>query len=305
MESVRQKEEMALAEARRIAATKIAAAHRGKNARKSLKEEHEAAAKVQAACRGRAVRRGRFVLAEAQHKATDPDYAPPPPALPQWPLTLQQLGLKNGLPRNPVPDLRFLTFQSWWTEMGTKRCMELCFDLESELFQIVLDKHVRVLDTKMVNNAQYEALLAVVDKDTKVMSMHLHEKLSGNQHAESLRRSHLQCWDLHVGCRLNVLGRPTTLMQSNLVTGQWLDYHAERLVRIKSALEEALRKYETVPMAAAFVSQKGRGLGSQKGKGTTDLRTLRNQIEALSVQLQRYRPSIGAGLAKLADTSAQ
>ena len=39
--------------------------------------------------------------------------------------------------------------------------------------------------------------------------------------------------------------------------------------------------------------------------GTTDLRTLRNQIEALSVQLQRYRPSIGAGLAKLADTSAQ
>ena len=53
------------------------------------------------------------------------------------------------------------------------------------------------------------------------MSMHLHEKLSGNQHAESLRRPHLQGWDLHVGCRLNILGRPTTLMQCNLLTGKW------------------------------------------------------------------------------------
>ena len=38
---------------------------------------------------------------------------------------MKQLGLVGGLPRNPVPDLRFLTFQSWWTEMGTKRYMEL------------------------------------------------------------------------------------------------------------------------------------------------------------------------------------
>lgn len=300
MESVRQKEEMALAEARRIAATKIAAAHRGKNARKSLKEEHEAAAKVQAACRGRAVRRGRFVLAEAQHKATDPDYAPPPPALPQWPLTLQQLGLKNGLPRNPVPDLRFLTFQSWWTEMGTKRCMELCFDLESELFQIVLDKHVRVLDTKMVNNAQYEALLAVVDKDTKVMSMHLHEKLSGNQHAESLRRPHLQGWDLHVGCRLNILGRPTTLMQCNLLTGKWLEYHADRLGRIKKSLVEMLRKYETVPVLAAVHGQKRPPVRGNGKQGAVDLRLQLNQIDALQTRLARYRPSHAAQLAALA-----
>merc|ERR1712054_643951 len=166
-------------------------------------------------------------------------------------LTMPQLGLKNGLPKNPVPSLRFLTFNAWWTEIGTKRYMELCFDLESELFQVVLDKQVRVLDAKQVHSAHYESLYAIMDKDTKVMSMHLHEKLSGNQHAESLRRKHLQCWDLHVGCRINVLGRPTTLMQCNLVTGQWLEYHAERLMRIKAALEESLRKYETVPMAAA------------------------------------------------------
>ena len=135
------------------------------------------------------------------------------------------------------------------------------------------------------------------------MSMHLHEKLSGNQHAESLRRKHLECWDLHVGCKLNVLGRPTTLMQCNLVTGQWLEYHAERLQRIKETLELTLQKYETVPMAAAFQARKiTNGPGGGKAKGTTDLRTLLNQIEALSMQLQRYRPSIALGLAKLVET---
>jgi len=306
MESVKQKEEMALAEARRIAATRIAAAHRGKKARESIKEEHEAAAKLQAVHRGQAVRRRKFVLAEAQHTKSDPAFAPPPLANDR-PLSLKQLGLKHGLPKNPVPELRFLTFFSWWTEMGTKRYAELCFDLESELFQVVLDKQVNVLDAKKVYSANYESLFAVVDKDTKVMSMHLHEKLSGNQHAESLRRKHLECWDLHVGCKLNVLGRPTTLMQANLVTGQWLEYHAERLLRIKGALEESLLKYETVPMAAAFVSQKGKNLNgsnghsASKGNGTTDLRTILNQIEALSMQLQRYRPAIAVGLAKLAD----
>lgn len=300
MDSIKQKEEMQLAEARRIAATRIAAAQRGKQARRTIKEEHEAATKLQAAHRGMAARSKRFVLADAQHKlnAVDPIMLPSAPARA---LTMKQLGLVGGLPRNPVPDLRFLTFQSWWTEMGTKRYMELCFDMQTELFQVVLDKTVQVLDPKLSNNPNYVSYQSVISQDTKVMSMRLHEKLSGNQHAESMRRDSLQCWDLHVGCRLNVLGRPTTLMQCNLVTGQWLEYHAERLTRIKGALEESLRKYETIPMAQAFTSQKGKGLGSTKGKGTTDLRTLFNQIEALAVQLRRYRPHIAAGLAKLAD----
>ena len=300
MESVREKEENALAAARQKAATKIAAMQRGKLTRKSIKEEHEAATKMQAAARGRAHRRGKFVLSEAQHQVSRGSH-PSATALPTKKLTMQQLGLRGGLPRNPCPALRFLTFNSWWTEMGTKRYMELCFDLETELFQVVLDKQVQVLDNKIVNNANYESMYSIIDKDTKVMSMHLHEKLSGNQHAESLRRPHLQCWDLHVGCRINVLGRPTTLMQCNLVTGQWLEYHADRLTRIRSALEEGLRKYETVPMAAAFAQQKGGARGGGKAKGTTDLRTLVNQIEALAMQLQHYRPNIATSLARLAE----
>ena len=45
--------------------------------------------------------------------------------------------------------------------------------------------------------------------------------------------------------------------------------------------QDALRKYETVPMAAAFVSQKGKNLNGtnghamSKGNGTLDLRIVR------------------------------
>ena len=135
-----------LAEARRIAATRIAAIQRGKQARKSIKEEHEAASKIAAVHRGKAARRQKFVLAEAQHHSGRDLPSMISSTEPAKKLSLKQLGLTMGLPKNPVPELRFLTFSSWWTEMGTKRYVELCFDLESELFQVVLDKQVRVLD---------------------------------------------------------------------------------------------------------------------------------------------------------------
>eukprot|EP00966_Prymnesium_polylepis_P070102 1629845-Prymnesium_polylepis.1 len=197
---------------------------------------------------------------------------------------MKQLGLPHGLPKNPMAQLHFLTFSSWYVEMGTKRWMEVCFDLETELFQVTLDKHVTVLDPAHVNAPLFDSLKTVTTKvraqearahtprsagveehprslralrvprhaggpeacpqpararsvhyctsfaafgphqmyvhlrkshphaarplclphpqETRVLSMHLHEKLSGNQHAESLRRPHLECWDLHVGAKV-------------------------------------------------------------------------------------------------------
>ena len=82
------------------------------------------------------------------------------------------------------------------------------------------------------------------------------------------------------------------------MTGQWLEYHTERLTIIKTTIEDSLRKYETVPMAEAFV---GSAKGHAKGQGTTDLRNLMNQIEALATQLERYRPAIAGGLLYLAE----
>jgi len=298
-------DEEALAAARAKAATRIAAAQRGKKARIAKREQDDAATKLQAIHRGRVARRRRFVLAEATHSAARPGKGEAAAVLAARtkPLTMKQLGLRNGLPKNPMPQLHFLTFQSWYVEMGTKRWMEICFDLETELFQVVLDKHVTVLDPKHVNAPLFDSLKSVTAKEQRVMSMHLHEKLSGNQHAESLRRPHLECWDLHVGAKLNILGRPTTLMQCNLDTGKWLGYHGERLRRIKMALEVNLTKYEPVPIISAFQTDKpSRGIQNLNNpEGSTDLRQLLNQIEALQLQLARYRPAIAAQLAQLAD----
>ena len=43
----------------------------------------------------------------------------------------------------------------------------------------------------------------------------------------------IQCWDLHVGAKLNLLGKSTTLMQGSQLTLDWLDRHTKRLTKIK------------------------------------------------------------------------
>jgi len=200
--------------------------------------------------------------------------------------------IKLKMPENPVPDLQFLTFISWWTEFNTKRYMEICFDMSTELFQIVLDKEVRHLDMDHIHCPGKESLASVVGKDTKIMSMRLHEKLSGNQHADSMRRDHLTCWDLHTGAKLNILGKPTTLMQASLQTGLWLDYQSEKLIIICNTLEENLLKYESahqIPKIARKNVTVGRG---KQPPGSADLRLLLKRAEMLKERLARYRPIV-------------
>jgi len=242
------------------------------------------------------------ITAEAEPSSAPaalPDPPPPPggdPLVSTGSAVRPVAGPKVRLPKNPVPDLQFLTFYAWWTEMETKRYMEICFDMNTELFQVILDKDVQHLACDKLYNPRTESLRDVTAKDTKVMSMHLHEKLSGNQHAESLRRNHLCHWDLHVGARLNILGRPTTLMQANLFTTKWLDYQAARLGAIKEALEDQLRKYETIPILAVFATKSS---DKRKGGGSVDLRFLLNMIQGLIQRLARYRPSLAAGFSAM------
>ena len=287
------------------AATKLAAVHKGRAARQHVKGQMEAATKLQAIQRGRLARqsggggvekstRGRAAAARAAIQVAAPAggvYAHK---------ALLKMGVKGAPLINPVPGLQFLTFFSWWNEMGTKRYVEICFDLKREFFQVILDKSVRPINgghvaaADALYNPQTESFSHVTKADTKVLSMRLHEKLSGNQHASSLKQPHLQAWDLHVGARLNVLGRPTTLMQANLLTQKWLEYHADRLTRVKLALGEQLRKYETHELPAAFGAAKRRAVGS------TDLRLLLNQIDGLQLRLGQYRPTLAATLGDVA-----
>jgi len=88
--------------------------------------------------------------------------------------------------RGHIRDLNVLEFKSWWTETkqgmekgSIRRYMDLLYSCETGQFQVILDRS---------------------------------DKVYTLSHIEG-KHGPLESWDLHVGARLNVLGRMTTLMQ--------------------------------------------------------------------------------------------
>jgi len=95
----------------------------------------------------------------------------------------------------------------------------------------------------------------------------------------------LECWDLHLGARINLLGRTVTLTQCSRPTMLWLEKNKRRLLKLKNSLLDDLRKYNTTKLDPALVNDI---LASAPGK--TSLRTTMNQINDLKAALARYRP---------------
>ena len=165
-----------------------------------------------------------------------------------------------------TPSLDVMEFKSWWSESkpgfakgSEKRYVEIRFIVDTGNFQILLDKS---------------------------------DKMYTLSHIEGLHGP-LQCWDLHVGARINVLGRSTTLMQTSGSTLAWLESHAKHLGKIKTRLEKEIGKYDRrlsknflKPTKKATVMR-----GSQK-HGTKCLRTLMLEIETRRLALAKFRPKL-------------
>ena len=90
-----------------------------------------------------------------------------------------------------------------------------------------------------------------------------------------------------MGAKLNILGKPTTLLQADGATVAWLEHHASRLAREKEALVAALRKYQTRALPPAVTFAKG-----ARQPGGTSLRSLLDQIAKLRAAVAVYRPSL-------------
>jgi hypothetical protein len=139
---------------------------------------------------------------------------------------------------------------------------------------------------------------------------------------------------LFVGAKIDILGRKTTLMQvrnekqssrccisfdhwhqANLVTGQWLEYHAKRLSKIKvrqscfspklsaiawfqKNISEELRKYDK-NWAGEVDKSDGRAEPSRyaQKKGGRCLRVVMNAIVELRGRLGEFRPALAQKLA--------
>ena len=123
--------------------------------------------------------------------------------------------------RPPLPEV--LVFQSWWNEedskpppnmrsgdgIGRRRQLELRYLTRDGLFQMVTDDAVVPLS------------LRVDRADGEPMGPH----------------------DLHVGRKLDVLGRQTTLMKASAKTIAWIDAEAKRLLRRRTALYDELGRF--------------------------------------------------------------
>lgn len=105
----------------------------------------------------------------------------------------------------------------------------------------------------------------------------------------------LDCYDLFIGQRIDVLGKPTTLLQgaynvclracsptshsllaANFDTLEWLEYHAEKLLQQARTLEIEISKFRTTTSNVTELAKK-----RSNGRGTLNLRWIADKIESL------------------------
>ncbi|QDZ25381.1 hypothetical protein HOP50_17g79210 [Chloropicon primus] len=183
---------------------------------------------------------------------------------------LPEFPVQQATPANTaelVQSVKLLSFKSWWYEdseeptLGNgssagsglkKRYVRLEYDLEAKTFRIILEENVAI-------------------------------DLSDVQ---SKRKLPIECWDLHIGATLDILGKNTTLQQGTFETIQWLDYKAARLLAVKKDLLQVLQKYRTASVPAAW------SFALNNKPGCCSLRKLMRQIEELKEELGKFRPSL-------------
>lgn len=176
-----------------------------------------------------------------------------------------------------VNDVRVLTFKSWWfedkeepsagngSEVGgglSRRYVTVNFNIESQTFELHMDNDQEI---SLYN------LTSVTAKNGLPV----------------------ECWDVHVGAKLNLLGKSTTLMQGSMATVRWLEHHAKRLRKVKGSLQTQLAKYSTSVLPTSITCSKGLA----KTQGGASLRALMDQTEELRLMLGRYRPKLADSIA--------
>ena len=93
------------------------------------------------------------------------------------------------------------------------------------------------------------------------------------------------CWDLFVGCSVDIFGKVTELKQADLKTTEWNKFYASFLTEMKNTFIEELKKYERKALDH-WLNRDHQG----KYAGSGNLRALINQVVTLKERLRSYRP---------------
>jgi hypothetical protein len=183
--------------------------------------------------------------------------------------------MTTGFTGQDVPEV--LEFKSWWLEEGpstlahppgqgtslrrlnaqrghgTRHTMTVYYFVEEQLFQVHIDD---TPDPFTVRIARPDG-------------------------------SSLEAWDLYVGARLDILGRPTTLMKASCETYTWLDKQAQLMLKQIKRLEEDLAKFQ--PLSLTVTDHSSTLLPHRPQGGKVCLRRLVQEIENLDAALEVYR----------------
>lgn len=163
-----------------------------------------------------------------------------------------------------LEQLQILCFHSWWNETSlhgvTKKSMvHLYFSIPTRHFQVVLDDSDHVFTISHIVGPGGRLLTA---------------------------------WDLHVGARIPVLGRLTTLMQTSLLTRQWLQLHEQKFLEIKRQLQSELVKYELKDHGRPHKAGRIECVDPHRLQSGCSLRQVLGEITALKRKLAGYRPDL-------------
>lgn len=119
----------------------------------------------------------------------------------------------------------------------------------------------------------------IIIKDTKYYVKEIYSGEKKNQGKA------LSCWDLYVGCYIDIFGKCTILKQCDLKTAEWNQFYGSFLTEMKNTFIEELKKYERKAL-----DQKVTRSCSGRGQCQTNLRELMAQVTSLKHRMAQYRP---------------
>ena len=94
-------------------------------------------------------------------------------------------------------------------------------------------------------------------------------------------------WDLHVGSKIDIFGKPTILKQWCLKTTEWNNFYGAFLKEIKKTFVDEIKKYERKKLDVKLVKD-----ADGKQKGSIDLALLIKQVSGLKEKMSKYRPML-------------
>ena len=155
-------------------------------------------------------------------------------------------------------DVKQLNFESWWMENKKRNSIFFTYKLNGDPHE------VKIEDTKYYL------------KDIQGSSW-----------------KPIELWDLYVGAKIDIFGKPTILKRCCLKTVEWNKFYGEFLNEIKKTLLDEIVKYDRKSLDPKLTK-----INKSKALGSTDLRLLIKQVIGLKDILNKYWPMLSNDIVK-------